>query len=236
MGESTEGAIPADTGDATTMMLDTGAEGTSTGDIGSSSGDGTSTGTALTCGDGVVDGDEECDSDDLGGHSCTDVAFTGGTLGCSGSCDLDPTQCLGCGVPLVAVGAPVCPAACTSCEGATCTIACVGDEACKEDERDCPDGWDCDVVCDGFEACHKLELDGPSIERLTVTCTGVRACKDTKVDCGHGLCEMTCGTDSEVCTGGTKLRCGEQACGATCAGEPKPDVECEGACACAECD
>ncbi len=47
------------------------------------------------CGDGVREGDEACDGDDLGGLECVDVSgnFTGGTLACAADCTLDTTGC-----------------------------------------------------------------------------------------------------------------------------------------------
>ncbi len=50
---------------------------------------------AVKCGDGVKDDLEQCDGSDLGGLSCSDVssAFTGGTLSCSSSCNLDRSRC-----------------------------------------------------------------------------------------------------------------------------------------------
>ncbi len=44
------------------------------------------------CGDGIIDGDEECDSDNLGGAGC----IAGGTIRCI-DCKLDRTGCNTCG-------------------------------------------------------------------------------------------------------------------------------------------
>ena len=53
------------------------------------------------CGNGVRDGNEECEGGDLGGASCETVegAYTGGTLKCSARCVFDTTECIlpGCG-------------------------------------------------------------------------------------------------------------------------------------------
>jgi hypothetical protein len=47
------------------------------------------------CGDGMIEGDEACDGEDLGGLDCTDASanFTGGTLACADDCTLDVTGC-----------------------------------------------------------------------------------------------------------------------------------------------
>lgn len=45
------------------------------------------------CGDGVREGSEACDGEDLGGASCADYGFTGGTLGCDANCEHDVSNC-----------------------------------------------------------------------------------------------------------------------------------------------
>lgn len=49
------------------------------------------------CGDGVVEGDEECDGEALDENSCFNLgmAFTGGVLLCGEDCTLDPSHCYG---------------------------------------------------------------------------------------------------------------------------------------------
>jgi len=58
------------------------------------------------CGDGVVDGMEECDGANLGGESCADFGLAGGQLSCDGQCRFDKSGCGGCGdnSPVVAMG------------------------------------------------------------------------------------------------------------------------------------
>jgi hypothetical protein len=47
------------------------------------------------CGDGVMEGDEECDGDDVGGQFCSDVnpLFVGGYLVCLDTCVIDVAHC-----------------------------------------------------------------------------------------------------------------------------------------------
>ncbi|HEY8427051.1 MAG TPA: hypothetical protein VIL20_01700, partial [Sandaracinaceae bacterium] len=44
-----------------------------------------------TCGDGVREGTEACDGADLGTATCASEGFDGGTLACTGTCELDTT-------------------------------------------------------------------------------------------------------------------------------------------------
>ncbi|HWB82087.1 MAG TPA: lamin tail domain-containing protein [Nannocystaceae bacterium] len=47
------------------------------------------------CGNAMIDAGEDCDGEELGGMSCTDVdrSFTGGTLACDASCSFDTSAC-----------------------------------------------------------------------------------------------------------------------------------------------
>lgn len=47
------------------------------------------------CGNGIAEGDEDCDGDDLRDYSCADVVeHSDGTLGCSGSCTFVTAACV----------------------------------------------------------------------------------------------------------------------------------------------
>ncbi len=54
-----------------------------------------------TCGDASIDAGEQCDGVALGGEDCTTLGFTGGTLGCDGSCFFDLGACTAGGGGLV---------------------------------------------------------------------------------------------------------------------------------------
>ena len=47
------------------------------------------------CGNGQLNGNEECDGNNLGGESCTSQGFSGGNLSCAANCTLNTTQCTG---------------------------------------------------------------------------------------------------------------------------------------------
>ncbi|HWB80053.1 MAG TPA: hypothetical protein VG755_34045 [Nannocystaceae bacterium] len=67
---------------------------------------GSSTG-SQPCGNGVIDGDEACDGEDLNGHDCVTEGLGGGTISCTGDCMLDLSECMmpkGCGDGVVQDG------------------------------------------------------------------------------------------------------------------------------------
>lgn len=70
-----------------------------------------------TCGNGTIEGGEDCDGVDLGGQTCQSQGFGGGTLGCRSDCRFDTSGC-------VAACAPV-GATCTS-NGQCCSSTCRG--------------------------------------------------------------------------------------------------------------
>lgn len=51
------------------------------------------TGPAVGCGNDMIEAGEECDTSDLGGESCSDHGYDGGTLACSSACTFDTSGC-----------------------------------------------------------------------------------------------------------------------------------------------
>lgn len=72
-------------------------EGGTTDDGGTDEPDDSGPSTPRNCGDGVLDGGEECDGDELSGNTCVDFGFESGTLGCLENCRWDTTTCQKCG-------------------------------------------------------------------------------------------------------------------------------------------
>lgn len=46
------------------------------------------------CGDGIIEGDEDCEGDDLAGHTCESLGFLGGELSCDDDCSFDISGCI----------------------------------------------------------------------------------------------------------------------------------------------
>lgn len=60
--------------------------------------------TPCQCGDGMVEGSEQCDGADLGGHTCATQGFTAGTVTCDSTCHLVTTGCTKCGNGVLEAG------------------------------------------------------------------------------------------------------------------------------------
>lgn len=46
------------------------------------------------CGDGVIEGGEECEGDNLNGETCESLGYAGGTLTCDIACSFDTSGCI----------------------------------------------------------------------------------------------------------------------------------------------
>ena len=51
---------------------------------------------ASSCGNGKVDAGEQCDSTNLGGKTCSNFGYVGGSLACKKNCSLDAGKCFNC--------------------------------------------------------------------------------------------------------------------------------------------
>jgi hypothetical protein len=92
---TTEGPTSS-TGDGTTGQSGTTSPTTGSGTTAyGTTGSGTSTGVLETCGDGEINGNEQCDSDKLNGFTCEALGNAGGTLQCDPvTCTFDTSLCV----------------------------------------------------------------------------------------------------------------------------------------------
>ena len=87
-------ATVTDTDGTDTAETDTAATDTAATDTAAT--EATGAGEAV-CGDGLREGEEVCDGDDLGGHSCASEGFVdGGEMSCTDTCTLDVSGCAAC--------------------------------------------------------------------------------------------------------------------------------------------
>ncbi len=143
------------------------------------------------CGNGMIDGTEECDTFDLNGQTCDDFGFSGGTLSCSSDCTLDKSHCVAptCGDNLIDPGEQ-----CDGTEhgGQSCgSLGYIGGGTlqCKPD---CTfDTSECSSCGDGMVQAGE-ECDGTDLNGATCASRGYSA--------GTLACNTLCGFDESGCT------------------------------------
>jgi len=141
------------------------------------------------CGNNAIDPGEACDTAQLGGVSCVDLCYTGGTLTCTAWCTLDTSACTGAG-PSCGDGLAECGEECDGsdfggqacgdfgfADGAlACTAACTVDtsgcgaslyHSLEDFEGGCPAGW----ALSGDWQCG-TPTAGPSAAYSGTTCLG----------------------------------------------------------------
>lgn len=79
----------------------------------------------VTCGNGIVDGNEACDGSALGGLACANFGFSSGTLACSNTCELEKSHCQAGSCTSECSGRmcgadPACGASCCTYPGESC--------------------------------------------------------------------------------------------------------------------
>ena len=154
-----------------------------------SDGDGMGDACEGSCGDGVIDGGEDCDGSDLGGASCESLGFTAGSLACLGDCTLDVSNCSLCGDGMIE-GSEECDTGAlggASCEDVGCGAGLPDcSESCFLSFASCTDCAMCDDngVCDAGENCSSCPNDCVS---------------GSGGSCGDGVCEPARGEDCLSC-------------------------------------
>jgi cysteine-rich repeat protein len=152
------------------------------------------------CGDGAINGLEQCEGTNLGGKTCADVGFYGGTLQCNAQlCRFDTSGCTGtCGDNTINDPSEKCDG--TDLAGKDCTdfgfytpggLACTS--FCSFDTAACSGGSCGDGVKNGPEDCDGADLG-------TADCTTIGF-----YDASGLACTGLCSYDTSACTG----RCGD---------------------------
>ena len=170
-------------------------------------------GSSAVCGNGIIEGSEECDGADLGGASCTAMGCTGGTPTCTGSCTLDYSSCTGC---------PQCDNDGTCDPGEDCNGC-----------GDCPGGMSTGAVC-GNGLCEAG--DGEDCVSCPSDCAGKQNGKPSgRFCCGFGGSNPVGCSDARCTSNG--FSCTEQGSPpvAYCCGDPTCTTAVEDACSCPEC-
>ncbi len=198
-----------------------------------------------TCGNGVIEGGEECDAADLGGASCGDLGCSGGGVACSASCTLDYSACTGCpscdndGICAAGEDCTSCPGDCVSGSGAACgnglCEAADGEDclSCPQDCRGKTSGKPSDRFCCGDgDGPGPLACSDPICTSGGYRCSNVAAVPSC---CGDALCEgiedgfnceLDCGPPPSC--GDASCDPGEDSCSCTtdCGSPPAIELSC----------
>ncbi len=149
---------------------------------------------APLCGNGEVDGAEQCDGMNLNDQTCDGLDFTAGTLTCTAACVLDTTQCgppVTCGDgdiddPEQCDGAELGGATCLSLDFAGGPLFCGTD--CRFDTSQCIPA----TVCgDGNVDTAEEDCDGDNLNGAT--------CESRGYDSGTLACTTSCDFDTTDC-------------------------------------
>lgn len=168
--------------------------------------------TFSVCGDGQLEGPEQCDGTNFSGQTCEGRGYAGGTLSCS-SCVISESTCVapGCGNGIVEPGLEE---ACdgTNLGGTTCeslgfaggALTCGG--ACAFETSACVAPGCGNGVIEAIEQCEGAALNGASCQSLgflqgNLTCSPSSCTYDTSAcvaaGCGNGIIE----SGTEQCEG-----------------------------------
>ncbi|MCB9734090.1 MAG: formylglycine-generating enzyme family protein [Deltaproteobacteria bacterium] len=174
-----------------------------------------------TCGDGVIEGPEECEGEDLAGQTCAGLGNLGGTLGCDGQCRLDDAGCErpectpACenGGRCVVPGVCECPSAWSgpTCEVFACEPPCGAGGTCVgPDTCECAPGWfgpGCDTTTCSPECANNSTCVGPN------TCGCAAGWSGST--CETPVCSPSCGPGG-TCSGPNRCTCAPGWSGPTC--------------------
>jgi len=146
------------------------------------------------CGNGIIDGGEQCDGTNLGGYTCETLTGLGqGTLACV-DCQLHSAGCHLCGNGEIEAGPEECDG--ENLAGETCAsqgfvageLVCGGD--CRLDRSACAQGCGNGVI-EGTEACDGLDLAHLGCVDLGYLRGPLRCTAECELD--DSLCEGGCG-------------------------------------------
>jgi hypothetical protein len=162
------------------------------------------------CGNGIREGNEQCDEDDLGDDHCQDFGFEDGVLACGAACFIQTEGCYSCGDG-TKQAAEVCDG--DDLGGATCmsqglgagTLTCGADcqsfdtSGCGLCGNDVVDpGEQCDGNDLGGNTCQSQGFDQGQLG-CTASCTFNTAGCSNNQACGSG--GSLCASGADCCTG-----------------------------------
>ena len=152
------------------------------------------------CGDGKINGSDQCDGAALGGKNCQSLGFAGGSLSCHGNCTFNTAGCYKCGDGKIN-GSDQCDGGALG--GKTCqslgftggTLAC---------------NSNCTLNSAGCYRCGDGKLNGA--EKCDGAALGGKTCKSLGYGSGTLKCNANCTLNASGCTkcGNNKVQLPEQ--------------------------
>ena len=145
------------------------------------------------CGNGAIEGGEDCDGSELGSATCVTEGFTGGVLGCNSDCTFDTSACTTgtgvCGDGILDVGEQ-CDG--TNLNGHTCVTRGFGggelgcSSLCRFDTSGCTncgndvidDGEECDGIDFGDKTCAGFGYAGGELDCTDQCVISLTKCVD----------------------------------------------------------
>lgn len=168
------------------------------------------------CNDGKIEGDEQCDGDDLNQHSCQSLGYATGQLACNAKCVIDKQ---GCGP---AHFGDVCGGDLPDCQtGLTCVLFTEQDSGLGYCTKTCTEDTDCGTSPAGATCAFKL-TGGKSICGFL--------CTDADPTCPEGLvCSKASDGDYSYCTTDKPTECGDglRDVGEQCDGKDLDNLSCK---------
>lgn len=142
-----------------------------------------------SCGDGIRQGPEKCDGNDLGGHSCATAkpGLDGGPLACAADCRFDLSQCTGSPSGSGGKGDD-------EVKDSDGKLHCGDSKLDPGEDCDCGDTANCDVSQLGGKDCKSLGFEGGQLR-----CLSPSTCMFDTQRCWH--CGDGIKTGSENCDG-----------------------------------
>ena len=145
---------------------------------------------ATSCGNGIIDGTEECDGSNLNGATCGTFGHSQGSLSCNTDCTYDSSDCHTCGNG-VREGAETCDG--TDVAGLSCAdFSCTGGGS-----------LGCNSTCDDFDlsACNGCAVcDNNGVCDAGEDCSNCGDCiSGAGAECGDGVCDIAIGEDCVSC-------------------------------------
>ena len=153
--------------------------------------------TQVGCGNGAVEGDEECDGADLNGATCASLGFATGSVGCTTSCEYNTGFCQStCNHACESVGD-------TRCSGNSLEICATNAQSCRSWEQ----ATDCTTnsqVCDdssGSAVCADSCSDACTLDDRRCTVNMLQRCQTGENGCAQWKDMQDCTLTNWTCTG-----------------------------------